>query len=66
MLYHFDMSIHINTAQAQILVEQRKRNGVISRKNISPKSLSECFLTSCVDDERHGTGLLPDGRGFRH
>ena len=61
MLEHFDMSIHINTAQAQVLVEQRKKGGVISRKNISPKSLSECFLTSRVDDERHSTGLLPDG-----
>ena len=56
----YNMSIHINTATAQVLVEQRKKNGVISRKNISSQSLSECFLTSRVDDERHGTGLLPE------
>lgn len=61
MLDHYNMSIHINTATAQVLVEQRKKNGVISRKNISSKSLSECFLTSRVDDERHDTGLLPEG-----
>ena len=61
MLEHYNMSIHINTATAQVLVEQRKKGGVISRKNISPQSLSECFLTSRVDDERHDTGLLPEG-----
>ena len=60
MLEPYNMSIHINTATAQVLVEQRKKNGVISRKNISPQSLSECFLTSRVDDERHSTGLLPE------
>ena len=61
MVEHYNMSIHINTATAQVLVEQRKKGGVISRKNISPQSLSECFLTSRVDDERHDTGLLPEG-----
>lgn len=61
MLEQYNMSIHINTATAQVLVEQRKKNGVISRKNISPQSLSDCFLTSRVDDERHDTGLLPEG-----
>ena len=60
MFEQYNMSIHINTATAQVLVEQRKKNGVISRKNISPQSLSECFLTSRVDDERHSTGLLPE------
>lgn len=57
----YDMSIHINTSQAEVLVEQRKKGGVIARKNISPQSLSQCFLTSRVDDERHATGLLPEG-----
>lgn len=60
MLEQYDMSIHINTGQAKILVEQRKKDGVISRKNISPQSLCDCFLTSRVDDERHATGLLPE------
>lgn len=60
MYEQYNMSIHINTATAQVLVEQRKKNGVISRKNISSQSLSECFLTSRLDDERHSTGLLPE------
>ncbi len=60
MLEPYNMSIHINTTTAQVLVEQRKKNGVVSRKNISPQSLSECFLTSRVNDERHSTGLLPE------
>lgn len=57
----YDMSIHINTCKAEVMVEQRKKGGVIARKNISPQSLSQCFLTSRVDDERHATGLLPEG-----
>lgn len=61
MLEQYNMSIHISTSTAQVLVEQRKKNGVVTRKNISYQSLSECFLTSRVDDERHDTGLLPEG-----
>lgn len=61
MYEQYNMSIHIDTATAQVLVEQRKKNGVVSRKNISSKSLSDCFLTSRVEDERHDTGLLPEG-----
>ena len=60
MYEQYNMSIHINPVTAQVLVEQRKKNGVVSRKNISPKSLSECFLTSRVEDERHDPGLLPE------
>ena len=45
MLDHYNMSIHINTAAAQVLVEQRKKNGVISRK----KHLAQVFV-----------GVLPD------
>jgi hypothetical protein len=56
----YNMSIHINTVTAQVLVEQRKKNGGVSRKNISPKSFSECFLTSRMEDERHNPGLLPE------
>ena len=61
MLEQYNMSIHISTSTAQVLVEQRKKNGVVTRKNISYQSLVECFLTSRVDDERHETGLLPEG-----
>ena len=61
MYESYNTSIHINIVTAQVLVERRKKNGVISRKNISPQSLSEGFLTSRMDDERHDTGLLPEG-----
>lgn len=57
----FDMSIHLNTDSGKVVVEQRKAGGVITRKNISPQSLCDCFLTSRYDDERHATGLLPEG-----
>lgn len=57
----FDTIIRINSEEAQVEVEQRSKRGIVRRKNISPQSLSECFLTSRVDDERHATGLLPEG-----
>lgn len=57
----FDMTIRINSDSGQVVVEQQKAGGVISRKNISPQSLCDCFLTSRYDDERHATGLLPEG-----
>lgn len=57
----YDMTIRISTDRAEVEVEQRSKKGVISRKNISPKSLSDCILTSRVDDESHPTGLLPEG-----
>ena len=61
MYESYNTSIHINIVTAQVLVERRKKNGVISRKNISPQSLSEGFLTSRMDNVRHDTGLLPEG-----
>lgn len=57
----FDMIIRINSECAEVEVEQRSKKGVITRKNISPESLSDCILTSRVDDESHPTGLLPEG-----
>ena len=57
----FDMIIRINTDRAEVEVEQHSKKGVVTRKNISPQSLSDCILTSRVDDERHPTGLLPEG-----
>ena len=56
----FDMIIRINTDRAEVEVEQHSKKGVVTRKNISPESLSSCILTSRVDDERHSTGLLPE------
>lgn len=56
----YNISIHINSSRAEVLVEQRKKNGSIIRKNISPQSLSDCFFTSRYDDDRHPTGLLPE------
>ena len=57
----FDMIIRINTDRAEVEVEQHSKKGVVTRKNISPESLSNCILTSRVDDESHSTGLLPEG-----
>ena len=57
----YDMIIRINSERAEVEVEQRSKQGVISRKNISPQSLSDCILTSRYDDESHPTGLLPEG-----
>ena len=57
----FDMIIRINTDRAEVEVEQHSKKGVVTRKNISPESLSNCILTSRGDDESHSTGLLPEG-----
>lgn len=57
----YDMIIRINSERAEVEVEQHSKKGVITRKNISPESLSRCILTSRVDDESHPTGLLPEG-----
>lgn len=57
----YNMIIRINTDRAEVEVEQHSKKGVITRKNISPESLSSCILTSRVDDESHPTGLLPEG-----
>ena len=58
---NFDMIIRINSERAEVEVEQHSKSGVITRKNISPQSLSDCILTSRYDDECHATGLLPEG-----
>ena len=57
----YNMIIRINTERAEVEVEQRSKKGVVSRKSISPESLSNCILTSRGDDESHPTGLLPEG-----
>ncbi|MDE7219463.1 MAG: prokaryotic E2 ligase family D protein [Oscillospiraceae bacterium] len=57
----YDMIIRINSDRAEVEVEQHSKKGVITRKNISPESLSNCILTSRLDDESHPTGLLPEG-----
>lgn len=57
----YNMIIRISTERAEAEVEQHSKNGVITRKNISPQSLSDCILTSRYDDECHATGLLPEG-----
>jgi len=60
MEQNFDTVIRISSENAAVVVEQRKKNGVIARKSISPDTLSTCFLTSRYDDERHSTGFLPE------
>ena len=57
----FDMIIRISSERAEVEVEQHSKKGVVTRKNITPESLSNCILTSRVDDESHPTGLLPEG-----
>lgn len=57
----FDTVIRISSERAEVVVEQTKRGGVIARKNISPETLGACFLNSRHDDERHATGILPEG-----
>lgn len=56
----FDTVIKISSDRAEIVVEQTKQGGVISRKNISPETLGACMLSSRFDDTVHETGLLPD------
>ena len=57
----FDMTIHINTDCGEVVVEQQKAGGVTTHKHITPQALCDCFLNSRYDDERHATGLLPEG-----
>lgn len=56
----FDMTIHMNTDSGDVVVEQLKPGGGISHKHITAQTLSNCFLTSRYEDERHSTGLLPE------
>ncbi len=55
----FDLTIRINTEDSRVVVEQRKADGVMSTKNISPQSLSECIRDSRYEDEELSSGLLP-------
>ena len=57
----FDTVIRISSVRGEIVVEQQKEGGVTARKNISPEALCACVLNSRYDDERHATGLLPEG-----
>lgn len=61
MREEFDLSIHICTKNSRVVVEQRKKEGVVSTKSISPGSLSECILNSRYDDAVYASGLLPAG-----
>lgn len=56
----FDTVIRIAGERAEVVVEQMKKGGIITRKNISPDALGACFLTSKYDDGIHHTGLLPE------
>jgi len=55
----FDLTIRINTKDARVVVDQRKADGVMSTKNISPQSLSECIQNSRYEDKDFSSGLLP-------
>ena len=57
----YDLTIHMNTDSGEVVVEQQKPGGGITHKRITPQALCDCFLTSRQDDERHATGLLPEG-----
>lgn len=57
----YDLTIHMNTDSGDVVVEQQKQGGGITHKHITPQALCDCFLTSRYDDERHPTGLLPEG-----
>ena len=39
----YNMIIRINTDRAEVEVEQHSKKGVVTRKNISPQSLSDCI-----------------------
>lgn len=56
----YDTVIRIASERAEVVVEQIKKGGIISRKNISPDMLGTCFLTSKHDADR-STGFLPEG-----
>lgn len=55
----FDTTIRIDSKDGKIVVEQKKEDGVIARKNISSQSLLDGLLGSRYDDAYHATGLLP-------
>lgn len=55
-----DLILHISPAKGEVVVE-REIEGVMARKTINPDDLANCFLASRYDDERHPTGLLPEG-----
>ena len=54
-----DTIIKISSANAEIVVEQVER-GIISRKTLTPETLSEAILGSRYDDGTHPTGFLPE------
>ena len=54
-----DTIIKISYANAEIVVEQVDR-GIISRKTLTPETLSEAILGSRYDDGTHSTGFLPE------
>ena len=56
---NYDTIIKISSANAEIVVEQVDC-GIISRKTLTPETLSEAILGSRYDDGTHPTGFLPE------
>ena len=54
-----DTVLRISPGRAEITVEQNV-NGVISRKNITPEALGQCFLGSRYNDTVFDSGILPE------
>ena len=52
--------IHIVPEKAEIMVE-RKENGIVARKSVTPEAVAKCFLQSKSEADIHHTGLLPAG-----
>lgn len=55
-----ELVLRISPSCAEAIVEMHE-GGTISRKTIAADSLADCFLSSRYDDERHPSGLLPEG-----
>lgn len=56
----FDTTIRIDSEGGEIVVEQKKKDGIIARKNISSQDLLDTLVGSRYDDACHATGLLPE------
>lgn len=57
----FDTIIRIDSEHGEIVVEQKKEDGVIARKNISSQALIDGLVGSRYDDACYATGLQPEG-----
>ncbi len=56
-----DIVLRISPERLEIALEQQKKGGVVTRKNISPETLAACILGSRYDEKAQATGLLPEG-----